>query len=366
MSKKDAKLGWIGYFVVVVLLFIPFRPALALKTSQLKIHYLNHYAEWQKLQEKKKKLRLKIKEIANYLSRLKREAQRGFLGIPARLRLPFVRRKAQRLGEQMERLDTKIRSLQQKLLPLNRQLQKIYRQRFFELTKRLQKRLPGHQRRRLLAERRLVRAFFNQLRRQMPAKRRRKLHHWQIELDKLDGPREIRQKFDALKDMEDSVRARLKLLQGKIKKLQQLQKDLKLAHVTETMLEDDDMFGDDSPRIIRKPHSKAAPAPKKGGISHDQVKNYGQGTPVKNSSPTLSARSQRTSELGGRLASSPKPSSLAPNPMNPKGTIKQKLQALRAYQKQLKRRLTQLKKRQQLFQRRLQQLKNEEKQKNSR
>jgi hypothetical protein len=170
--------------------------------------------------------------------------------------------------------------------------------------------------------------------------------------------------------MEDKITKRLKTLQKKIKRMKNIRKDIKLAQMTNNMLQDDDMFGDDSPRITTKKntiHSKSKQGTNQQGAkslsnssrSKDSV--YAASGGVGNSSPN----NQKNSGTG-HLISSPHAPNLSENPMNPRGTVKEKLRSLFKYKQQLQQRLAQLKKQQSVFRQRSKKLKNEEKARNHR
>ena len=76
-----------------------------------------------------------------------------------------------------------------------------------------------------------------------------------VNMDPLDGPKELRQKADILKDQEDRIKRRMQSIQRRIKTLykkhQRERKDQKLAKRVGEMTSDDELFneGERNPRV---------------------------------------------------------------------------------------------------------------------
>tara|TARA_B100000609_G_scaffold199544_1_gene203932 strand:- start:1489 stop:2577 length:1089 start_codon:yes stop_codon:yes gene_type:complete len=197
-----------------------------------------------------------VRKAASHLSRLKQEAKRPLLGIPARFRLSSVRAKAHRLAQKLEAIDKKVRAQKKQLAQTNQTLRRFYKAQYKQLSQSLKRpSLNASQKARLLATLKLYKTRYHAV---APTKAvARGSVGWKVRIDPLDGPGELKDKARLLKDFEDRTHKRLKDLQGKIaraeRRIKRAKKDAKLAAATRDALDDDLVFQDQgsNPRAIK-------------------------------------------------------------------------------------------------------------------
>lgn len=385
----QARIWW----VACILLWS--HPLQAASLQSLETRYKVERQSLQVYRQQRQTLKAQAHKVGQRLSQLKREASRGFLGIAARLRLPSVRAKAQKLAMRLEALDRQIRGQQRKAQKLNVKLQRRYRSQFSRLRKVfLAKSTSKARRSETRKAMRSIKRRFLVLVRQMSKRKGGHILVWQVELDPLDGPRELKQKADTLKDIEDQMRRRLKKLHSRIHKikkhLDRSRRDKRLANRVNDMMEDDLLFDEQgsNPRVVvggNKPKTDAerkqnTPTVQSGGTKQESAAPPRAGLSNSNSKQAPTARDDASFAAGGAGAGStrrdlqpkigmlPRPvmPGSAGDPMNPAGTADQKLRALKKYQQKLMKQLKQLKQKQKRFMKRARKLKKEEKRQRSR
>ncbi len=370
-----------------------------------------------------------VRAAARRLTFIKKQAQRpGFLGLPARLRLPQERAAAQRLVRKATRLNRLYNAQTRKLQALHFKLRKLYRKRMDKLAQQMKASSNVAKRKKLSQTWRAYRKRLVQLRASAPKIAARPIPRLRVNMDPLDGPNELLQKADILKDQQDRIKRRLLNIQRRIKRLhkkhQRESKDQKLAKRVDEMTSDDNLFneGERNPRVTtgartsERIRSRAAANANRlfgsSGQANAPTVNKGTTTDSANkapsrqdstASPPQAGAGSQGSESGdpkpgfsnsggntggspspanpgtsknGDDSSTPKPSNtnVRPNntlqprvnapqagdPLNPKGTLVQQIQALKRYQQALAKRAQQLNKKQGQFLKRAKDLQKKE------
>ncbi|MCK6512073.1 hypothetical protein L6R29_19235 [Myxococcota bacterium] len=413
-------LGWwkkqfAGWLVGMAFLLSSLTTSAAPSWSEAAARWSQHQQRGQTLQQKRTILREKVKTLADQLDALKRDAERGGLfGLPARLRLPTLRANAQVWGQKLERVERAWHSHHLEQEGLRRELLSIIRKNLYALQMRWNQA-------RTDAERQTVResivVWSDRAKKIHPAlqetPQRPAINTPVVRIDPLDGPSDIRQKVDTLRDIEDRIARRMKHLQAKLHALEQqqqrTQQDQKLAQRVSEMTQEDELFNenDRNPRVaggrekqaptrVQTNSSPSAPqggaqqgssAPQSGAQQGSSDPNRGTTAPSKDSN---SFESHPTPPAVGSGAPSPAPSTdslpkgstpsptqmrpqvgflpseradtTAQDPMNPQGPLDQKIKALRDYKHRLTRQLEALRKQQRRFLRKASQLERKERQ----
>lgn len=357
----------------------------------------------------------RVKAAAQKLSFLKRQASRGgIFALPARVRLPRVRAEAQRLTRRLSVLTGQIRAQRTLLKRTRRQLFHLYRQEGKRVRKAL--RAAKGAQRRVLARRLTQLKQRSQKLRQGSTRRKAgtALPQLRVNIDPLDGPRELRQKADRLKDQEDHVKRLMAKLQKKIKrvrrKLKRQRSEQKLSKYVDDVDDTDGMFQENArnPRVVTgaqtsrklraRGNNQETDAASKGQQGFQAAPNAPSNSKENPSSPPPAAAPGVTDSSGptNRGGSDPgkvgtgtgtgtggslygvvtkiQPSqgvnpSLQPRrgvagklgslTLNPKGSAKQQLEALKRYKKYLQRHIHLLKNNQKQILKRAQKLKRE-------
>jgi len=201
------------------------------------------------IETQRNRLLQKVDRMAKRLSQLKKASQRsGLLGLPARLQLPKVRAKAQKLGQQVERLNKKLRVEHTLAKRQHKKIRKKYRRYIFGLYRKMRASRSSTQKRQLKQSIIEHRRRYRQMK-QEPAYKRQKRSHSSshLRIHPLDGPKEIRQKADVLKDKEERARREMKKLRQQIthlkKSIKRKKKDRNLEKNVGEMNSDSGFFG---------------------------------------------------------------------------------------------------------------------------
>lgn len=393
--------GWLGGMAFAL---FSLAASAAPSWTEAAARWSQHQQRGQTLQQERTTLREKVKTLADQLDALKRDAERGGLfGLPARLRLPALRANAQVWGQKLERIERAWHSHRLEQEGLRRELLSIIRKNLYALQLRWNQA-------RTDAERQTVRESIV-----LWSKRAKKIHPALqetqqrptiktpiVRIDPLDGPSDIRQKVDTLRDIEDRIARRMKHLQAKLHALEQqqqrTQQDQKLAQRVSEMTQEDELFNenDRNPRVAggrekqaptRVQTNSSPSAPQGGAQQGTSDPNRGTTAPSKDSNsfeshptpPAVGSGAPSPTPTTDSLpkGSTPSPTQMRPqvgflpseradttaqDPMNPQGPLDQKIKALRDYKHRLTRQLEALRKQQRRFLRKASQLERKERQ----
>lgn len=389
--------NWLWKLVLLLWVATPVFSASASSLRVLEQRHKVSVAGRQKLDRERFQLLNKVHKAAALITRLKADIKRGgFFGLPARLRLRYVRSRAQRLARQMEALETRLARQRKEVQAFRAQLRRGYLKKLRGLVKRHSSasRAEKDKLKRALARVR------DRLRRLNPARKKsqRSIRMVMPKLNELDGPDELKQKTDALRDLEDRINRRLTRLRARASRLQrrakQAKQDRTLLKDVNDMIRDDQVFDENSrrPRAVNNQPLKkkerqgplrfpgvanSAPAATKGGGADSAA---GQGAGEKSSpSPPPVGGPQGGSSFGGAGTQRTQPptssqqqrlSYLPGNPLGQKlqeprwkGTPAQQLKALKAYKRRLLQQLQRVMRSKKTFSRRAKQLKKLDKRK---
>ncbi|MCB9642038.1 MAG: hypothetical protein H6728_03105 [Myxococcales bacterium] len=359
--------------------------------SELAAAWSRHQQRGQVIQQKRTHLRGKVKKLAQQIQKLKAEAGRGGLfALPTRMRLSSIRAKAQVWGQKLERSERAWRGLQQKQEILRREMLSVIRKNLYQLQMRWNVAKTKQQRQ---AIRQAIMVWSSHARMIHPAlqapKPARTIKVPVVRIDPLDGPAEIRQKVDTLRDQEDRIQRRMKKLQRRLASLQKEHKrnlkDQGLAQRVRDMT-DDELFNEGSrnPRAAGR-EKKVAVAKGRENDSFtgtNGVQSPSTGTPQQGSTTTDGTRGTTSPPQSGGFnneanappsKATPDPTPTTPtgtvqlmrprlgllpservhatsrDPMNPTGSLEEQIQALRRYKEKLKKQVRTLRKKQNVF-----------------
>lgn len=354
-----------------------------------KSRYTRASQRLQKLQGIQKKHFKRVQRAARQLSILKKQARRGGLfALPSRMRLPKVRAQAQRLTQKMRLLTRNVYQQNRRVQSLRKMLLQAYKKQMKWLHKQI-KTTPKTAARRIHIQRalRLLRLQHQQLKQQHKShtQARRRLSAPNVRVHPLDGPRELHQKVDRIRDAEDHVKRTLRKLQKKIHSIQRKIKRRKNERKLEQFVDSssDELFNEDvrNPRVStgQRTSQKRLVDGHKG--AEDQGSKQGlQPTPTNPTPPNLGSgkkpgyvgREQRVpttpsthtrSNLGilGVTGSSKRqlPRTVKGLTLNPSGSLTQQLKTLQLYKLYLKKQARQLSAQQSLLLQRAQRLRRE-------
>jgi hypothetical protein len=393
-----------SWLLTLVLLLWAVIPALSVAAPSVRVLEQRHASARSgklKLDQQRFQLLGKVHKAAALITRLKADIKRGgFFGLPARLRLRYVRSKAQSLARQMEALEKRLTQQKQQVRRWRTRLNKAYLTKLKTLVKRHNSVSSKTDKTRFKKEMRRLR---DRLRRLNPAKRgkKRTLRLVMPKLNELDGPDELKQKTDALRDLEDRINKRLSKLRRRAHRLQrkakQVKQDRNLLNDVNDMIQDDQVFDENSrrPRAVnnqplqKKQNGPAgllsggaanrSPSPTKGKTdSASGGSGYNGAAPGDKSreqTPSVGNGGGNDPSTGVAPPTTPTPSTpqtsqqqrLSHLPGNPlsqklqeprwKGTPSQQLKALKLYKRRLLRQLQQVMKSKRQFKKRAKQLK---------
>jgi len=384
------KKGW----QVLLLVWLGFGPwfggVVVASVSDLRGQIQANQARHASLVSRYEEERQRVKVLAERLEVLKQEAERGGLfALPARLRLSSLRSQAQTLAKTAEAIETQLRQEEAEGQRLRGLLQEALRKNLRSIRQAL-KSAQGTERKRLAENEKELRQEIASLAKLSPAKTAKEVQPWTIRLHPLDGPQEIRQKADAIKDMEDRVAARLQALQKRLvrteRQVHRTKSDRQLEKQVSEMTSDEELFDeqDRNPRVVagaREQGTKiataedqrvfagttappqAAPPARSESATKSGTTNQAsptapslQSDPSSTKAPGAASTSpaadsfqagaptvQATSPRVGLLPT-PHLSSKNLDPMNPAGTAEQQLEALKRYRAELQEKLNNLRK----------------------
>ncbi len=254
--QKQVSKGWIAFGLILFLCLPPIAWAGSAALRHLEQRYHQKSAYVRNLHLRRQNYLSSVLKAARSLALLKKQAERkGLLGIPARMRLPNARAAAEDLVKKIKRLDRRLTKHNNRLKRMRRKLKKWYRLKMTTLQQQRRKIKEKKQRLALLQRWQSYRLKFERLSKDAPRLTRRALPHLRVSIDPLDGPVELRQKADVLKDQEDRIKNRMQKLQRQLRKVRQRytreRQDQKLAQRVRRMTSEDDLFneGERSPRV---------------------------------------------------------------------------------------------------------------------
>jgi predicted nucleic acid-binding Zn-ribbon protein len=414
MCCRNKQSGWLFIMALAICLLCGSLSHASGRLTSLERRFANMLQQYKGLQGQHSAQFQRVQAAARQISLLKRQARRGGLfAIPARIRLPRVRAEAQRLTNRMAALTQQLHGVRRSLKQTRRQLQTHYKRHATSLHARLgQRGLAVAAKRQLQLQLRQARARLKTLRglQLQGTTSKKAAPTLKVQVDPLDGPRELRQKADRLKDAEDHIKRMMSKLKRKMKRIRKKLKRRKKERKLESWVDNsgDGFFNETSrnPRVVTGSRTSAklrqrnadrapglrlanptnaeanqpkqnttnpdpAPAAPSNGLQAGAGNGRGTATPPANKGTNSDSAgnygSQGVTKTQPRLGLNP---TLQPRGMgtttspkgltlNPKGTLAQQLRALALYKKHLKSRVKQLKKRQSTLLQRAKQLKKE-------
>jgi len=170
-----------------------------------------------RLETEKKKLIVKGDELSFKIDELKIQAKGG-LGIIGKYKLSRSLRKTQALSENIRVLEKRIHSIKNEIRDKKRELEREYERQIASLLEKLNETSQTAKKREILKK---VREY-QTAKKQLAEPEKEKLEHLditKIEIQKYDGPQEIREKADLINDFAAKMKNRIDMLKIRAEKL---------------------------------------------------------------------------------------------------------------------------------------------------